>query len=399
LKYDKCPSVPVFPTETPQSNVYNSQNQVNLLWTYDNNGNVVTIPIVASQSRNFTYDAENRTVSATIVTGTGNISASYVYDGLGERVSKTVNGVTTTYLYDAFGNLAAEYGATQSPCDTSTCYLTVDHLGSTRLLTDSNGSSTVTRYDYEPFGAEITATYGGRTTAMGYAMAPDTMGPKYTGKYRDQETTIDWFEVRHLSGAQGRFQSVDPGNAGADPSDPQTWNGYAYVGNNPLSYTDPSGMYAAAGGGDGGGVFGAIAGLIVNGFEDLINSFRGGSGPPALANFPFPNQTPTFYASVWDTTSLSSSTAPIFIPGLMFFAQATSSTPKERAPNNCAQSPWYSVKVLRSSSPGTRCCKEGFDEEGMQCVLRRTGCPNFGRYHIPLLGYERSDNRSGDHRS
>jgi len=283
--------LPPLSTETLQSNGYNSQNQVNT-WTYDNNGNVVTIPIVNSQSRNFTYDAEDRTVSATIVTGTGTISASYLYDGLGQRVSKTVNGATTTFAYDAFGNLAAEYGATQSPCDTSTCYLTVDHLGSTRLLTDSNGSSTVTRYDYQPFGAEITATYGGRTTGMGYAMAPDTMGPKYTGQYRDTETTMDWFEVRHLSGAQGRYQSVDPGNAGADPSDPQTWNGYAYVGNNPLSYTDPSGMYAAAGGGDGGGAFGAVAGLIVDGFTDLINSLTGGSGPPALANFPFPNQVP-----------------------------------------------------------------------------------------------------------
>jgi RHS repeat-associated protein len=76
---------------------------------------------------------------------------------------------------------------------------------------------------------------------MGYLNAPDAMGPKYTGKYRDQESTLDWFEVRHMSGAQGRFQSVDPGNAGASIGDPQTWNAYAYVGNNPLSYTDPGG--------------------------------------------------------------------------------------------------------------------------------------------------------------
>jgi RHS repeat-associated protein len=76
------------------------------------------------------------------------------------------------------------------------------------------------------------------------------------GKYRDQESTMDWFEVRHLSGAQGRFQSVDPGNAGANAADPQTWNAYAYVGNNPLSSNDPSGMFAEAGGdGSWGGFF------------------------------------------------------------------------------------------------------------------------------------------------
>jgi len=58
------------------------------------------------------------------------------------------------------------------------------------------------------------------------------------------QTALDWFNVRHMSGAQGRFQSPDPGNAGADLANPQTWNGYAYVGNNPLSYIDPSGEFA-----------------------------------------------------------------------------------------------------------------------------------------------------------
>ena len=57
-------------------------------------------------ARSFTYDAENRQVTATIGSGT----STYVYDGLGQRVSKTVSGQMTTYVYDVFGNLAAEYG-------------------------------------------------------------------------------------------------------------------------------------------------------------------------------------------------------------------------------------------------------------------------------------------------
>jgi hypothetical protein len=40
---------------------------------------------------------------------------------------------------------------------------------------------------------------------------------------------------------QGRFTGVDPENAGADPSDPQSWNGYGYARNNPVVYTDPDG--------------------------------------------------------------------------------------------------------------------------------------------------------------
>ena len=43
----------------------------------------------------------------------------------------------------------------------------------------------------------------------------------------------------------GRFLSVDPDNAGADPAFPQTWNAYAYVNNNPLKYVDKNGEYLA----------------------------------------------------------------------------------------------------------------------------------------------------------
>jgi hypothetical protein len=40
--------------------------------------------------------------------------------------------------------------------------------------------------------------------------------------------------------------SPDPSNAGADPLNPQSWNGYSYVWNNPLTNTDPSGMFLSA---------------------------------------------------------------------------------------------------------------------------------------------------------
>ena len=150
--------------------------------------------------------------------------------------------------------MLAEYSSQTptSPCGTATCYLVTDHLGSTRMLTDTGGSNgtastNVHRYDFLPFGGEL-GQVNGRTAALGYSATLDTMNPRFTGQMRDAETydpngqtALDWFNVRHMSGAQGRFQSPDPGNAGADPSNPQTWNAYAYVGNNPLSYTDPSG--------------------------------------------------------------------------------------------------------------------------------------------------------------
>jgi RHS repeat-associated protein len=67
------------------------------------------------------------------------------------------------------------------------------------------------------------------------------LSQKFTGKERDNETGLDYFLARYYSSAQGRFTSVDPGNAGAYEADAQSWNGYAYARNNPLLYTDPDG--------------------------------------------------------------------------------------------------------------------------------------------------------------
>ncbi len=201
--------LPALTAETPQSSGSFSTGAPNQIvgWTYDFNGNLIQ---EGSVTRSFTYDAENRQVTANM---NGAVS-TYVYDGDGQRVSKTSGSVTTVYVYDAFGNEAAEYIGKDdpSPCGTPTCFVVEDHLGSTRMLTDSNGSSSVSRYDYQPFGQAIPEGYGGRTTAMGYQTAPDDTSPKFPGQDRDQETADDWFQVRYMDGAQGRFQSVDPGN-------------------------------------------------------------------------------------------------------------------------------------------------------------------------------------------
>jgi RHS repeat-associated protein len=95
----------------------------------------------------------------------------------------------------------------------------------------------VSRHDFRPFGDEIS-----RSGISGYGS--DAAIPlKFTSKERDAETGLDFFGARYMSSAQGRFTSPDP--LMATPQrilDPQEWNMYAYVRNNPLRLTDPTGL-------------------------------------------------------------------------------------------------------------------------------------------------------------
>jgi RHS repeat-associated protein len=160
----------------------------------------------------------------------------YLYDGNGQRVEKSGPTGTTVYVYDAFGQMAAEYSTAQNTSPCTTCYLTYDHLGSVRIVTDQSGN-VVARHDYLPFGEEIPAGYAGRGSQWGSTADVDT---KFTNQIRDNETGMDYFNARYYGSALGRFTSPDPMNAGADPTDPQSWNGSAYV--NPLALIDPKGM-------------------------------------------------------------------------------------------------------------------------------------------------------------
>ncbi len=206
---------------------------------YDGAGNQTSLP-----SRTFTYDAENRVIASTQpMMGT----IQYAYDGSGRRVQKTVGTTNTVLVYDGMGQLTAEYG----PSSTSgTQYVVSDMLGSTRLLFSTTG--VVERFDYLPFGEELTAGVGGRTTAQDYSTilypsaTPDLQDVKFTAKERDAETGLDFFGARYFSSAQGRFTSPDWSATPqpipyADLSNPQSLNLYNYMRNNPLSGTDPDG--------------------------------------------------------------------------------------------------------------------------------------------------------------
>ena len=187
----------------------------------------------------FSYDAENRMVTATPSQGA---ATTYVYDGDGRRVQKVTGSSTTTYVYDAAGSLAAEYATQPAAAPCTTCYLTEDTLGSTRMMTDRSGAIK-SLHDYLPFGEEIQAGLGSRSSTYyppnSFAINDGTT-QKFTGKERDQETGLDFFQARYFGSSQGRFTSPDPG-----PwilLNPQSYNAYSYGLNNPLRYGDEDGL-------------------------------------------------------------------------------------------------------------------------------------------------------------
>jgi RHS repeat-associated protein len=140
----------------------------------------------------------------------------------------------------------------------------------------------------------------------------------FTGQERDAANSdgngrngLDFFQARYFAGVTGRFMSVDPGNAGANPGDPQSWNGYAYVGNNPLTYTDPSGLFAEQVGLCAAGPEGCAIGAAIGIAEALFGIFGFGGGSQAdlssIAHTPvtlspsvdWQHMPPTFSADAW----------------------------------------------------------------------------------------------------
>jgi RHS repeat-associated protein len=172
---------------------------------------------------------------------------SYTYDGNGERVlkSNTSTGAAVKRYWsiggntlaegDGSGNLTAEYiyfgGKRVARIDlaaNTVHYYLSDHLGSTSIVASAAGT-TEEESDYYPFGTEVVVT------------GPGANELKFTGKRRDAESQLDYFGARHYSSLSGRFGSPDEPLIDQDALNPQSWNLYSYVRNNPLNAIDPDG--------------------------------------------------------------------------------------------------------------------------------------------------------------
>jgi len=230
--YDAFGNINKSGTQSFQPNYSSSTNHMTSIGsytpTYDANGNVT-----ADSLNSYAWDSNGRPVT---IDGVG-----ATYDALGRMVEQNKSGTYYEIVYSPLGTkLAIMQGTTLQKAFVPLAggatavynssglayYRHSDWLGSSRL---ASTSTRTVYYDgaYGPFGEQ-------------YANS-GTTDLSFTGMNQDTASNVYDFAAREY-GIQGRWPSPDPaGPAAVDITNPQTWNRYCYVGNNPLAFIDPTG--------------------------------------------------------------------------------------------------------------------------------------------------------------
>ena len=212
-------------------------------YTYDAVGN-----LISDGSRTFSYDFQNNLTRITLADTT---TIDFEYDALGRRVSKTVGGVTTQYVYDnnrlvetyVNGQLHAFYvylNHSASPDDIVAAridgnwyYVLKNLQGSVVALTDASGQIVET-YSYDAYG-QVTmrdASNQPITTSLNIHF--------FAGMLLDHETGLYYARSRYYNPELGRFLSPDPlswVSSGGSSND------YAFGDSDPSLFIDPFGKF------------------------------------------------------------------------------------------------------------------------------------------------------------
>lgn len=201
---------------------------------------------VGGQETTFRYDAAGLRLSATTGSGENNVTQRWAWD-----VNDTLPQIAVDTVTNASGQAVAKRSFAYGPDDEPLALLdpttgahpyTHDWLGGVANMISPTGVPEA-GYDYDPFGNPRTGTTLQEEKERGAAPETEDAGPanplRYVGAYQDNTTGEGnyYLRARNYDPGTGRFSAVDPMPTGSEATSP-----YVYGDNNPLAFTDPTGM-------------------------------------------------------------------------------------------------------------------------------------------------------------
>ena len=210
-------------------------------YTYDKNGSAITRTI-NGETQNFIYNIENRL--SEVRDAQDNMLAQYIYDPFGHRIAKIANNQTTYYHYTQEG-MVAEYDGNGEEIQAYS-YHPYQAWNTSPIYTQENGNFHYYINDYigtpqKLFNSSGAVTWSAEFSAFGQAHidpASTVRNPlRFAGQFYDEITGLHQNMHRDYDPMSGRYLQSDPiGIAGG-------LNTYMYAGNNPSTYSDPTGEF------------------------------------------------------------------------------------------------------------------------------------------------------------